>query len=188
MTIPIRFSAGRNTYDNAPRQMEVQDFAGLVEHLESNQGHKKGENYICGPMDFGPHNDATKYPDDAHYRLASLAAPCSFISLDIDYMAGQTVQQLVLSELEKYVSYAYETASSTDEVPRMRVIIQLDREVSRDERIKLGDSFQALIETKIETEFGDSAIKFDASVYRPEQPNYNPLKGARSWKFLRERL
>jgi hypothetical protein len=70
----------------------------------------------------------------------------------------------------------------------MRVIIQLDREVSRDERIELGKSLQALIEAKIEAEFGDSAIKFDESVYRPEQPNYNPLKGARSWKFLRESL
>ena len=42
-------------------------------------------------------------------------------------------------------------------------------------------------EAKIEAEFGSSAIKFDVSVYRPEQPNYNPLKGARSWKFLCER-
>ena len=187
MSALIRFSAGRNKYDNAPRQLEVQDFAGLVKHLESHLGHKKGENYICGPMDFGPHNDATKYPDDAYYRLASLAAPCSFLSLDIDYMAGQPVQQLVLSELEKYVSYAYETASSTDEEPRMRVVIALDREVSRDERITLGEEVHAQIEAKIEAKFGSGGIKFDKSVYRPEQPNYNPLKGARTWKFLSAR-
>ena len=188
MSALIRFSAGRNKYDNTPKQMVVDDFSGLVEHMETNRGRKKGELYVCGPMAFGPHNDTEKYPRDANYKLANHAEPCAFLSVDIDYMEGEKVQQLVLREVGQYCAYAYETASSTPEVPRMRVIIQLDREVSRDERIKLGASFQAHLETKIEMEFGNSAIKFDESVYRPEQPNYNPLKGARSWKFLRERL
>jgi hypothetical protein len=187
MSSLIRFSAGRNKYDNTPRQGVVDDFGGLVEHMETHRGHKKGEFYVCGPMAFGPHDDTVKYPRDANYKLRSHAEPCSFLSLDIDYMNGEQVQQLLLREIEGFCSYAYETASSTTAIPRMRVIIQLDREVSRDERIELGCSFQAQIEGKIETEFGSSAIKFDASVYRPEQPNYNPLKGARSWKFLRER-
>jgi hypothetical protein len=188
MSALIRFSAGRNKYDNTPNQMVVDDFRGLVEHMETNRGCKKGELYVCGPMAFGPHNDTAKYPHDANYKLANHAEPCAFLSLDIDYMGGEPVQRAVLREIEGYCAYAYETASSTPEVPRMRVIIQLDREVSRDERIELGKSLQALIEAKIEAEFGDSAIKFDESVYRPEQPNYNPLKGARSWKFLRESL
>lgn len=188
MLTSIRFSAGRNKYDNTPKQLVVDDFSDLVEHMETNRGCKKGELYVCGPMAFGPHNNTAKYPRDANYKLANHAEPCAFLSLDIDYMDGESVQRAVLREIEGYCAYAYETASSTPEVPRMRVIIQLDREVSRDERIELGKSLQALIEAKIEAEFGDSAIKFDDSVYRPEQPNYNPLKGARSWKFLRESL
>ena len=188
MLTSIRFSAGRNKYDNTPKQLVVDDFSDLVEHMETNRGCKKGELYVCGPMAFGPHNNTAKYPRDANYKLANHAEPCAFLSLDIDYMDGESVQRAVLREIEGYCAYAYETASSTPEVPRMRVIIQLDREVSRDERIELGKSLQALIEAKIEAEFGDSAIKFDDSVYRPEQPNYNPLKGARSWKFRRESL
>lgn len=184
MSALIRFSAGCNKYDNTPNQLVVDHFSGLVEHMETNRGRKKGEFYVCGPMAFGPHNDTAKYPRHANYKLANHAETCSFLSMDIDYMEGEKVQQSVIREIGKYCAYTYETASSTPDVPRMRVIIQLDREVSRDERIKLGASFQALIEAKIETEFGKSAIKFDASVYRPEQPNYNPLKGARSWKFL----
>jgi len=188
MSTLIRFSAGRNKYDNTPKQRFADDFSGLVEYMETNRGCKKGELYVCGPMAFGPHNDTVKYPRDANYKLANHAEPCAFLSMDIDYMEGEKVQQSVLRLIRKYCAYAYETASSTPKVPRMRVIIQLDREVSRDERIKLGASFQAHLETKIEMEFGNSAIKFDESVYRPEQPNYNPLKGARSWKFLRESL
>lgn len=180
----IRFSAGRDTFDNRPLQKMVKDFGDLIAHIEAHRGEKKGLNYICGPMAYGPHDKPEKHSLKAHYRLASHAEPCSFLSMDIDYMDGEPVQQAVLREIEGYCAYAYETASSTPEVPRMRVIIQLDREVSRNERIELGSSFQAQIEAKIEAEFGSSAIKFDASVYRPEQPNYNPLKGARSWKFL----
>jgi hypothetical protein len=183
MVSPIRFSAGRNTYDNTPKQIEVDSFNGLVEHMETYRGRKKGEFYVCGPMAFGPHNDTVKYPRDAHYKLANRAQPCSFLSMDIDYMGGEPVQNLVLQKIEHLSSYAYETASSTPDSPRMRIIIGLDREVDRAERITLGEVFEAGLKYVVEAQFGSGSIKFDPSVYRPEQPNYNPTKGARSWKF-----
>ena len=180
----ICFSAGRDTYDNRPLQMEVDGFSGLVEHVETHRGAKKGLNYVCGPMSYGSHDDTKKHPDEAHYRLASHAEPCSFLSLDIDYMDGAAVQAAVLCEFNELTSYAYETASSTPEVPRMRVLIALDRDVSRHERIALGTLFQKGLERELKAKFGYRAIEFDQSVYRPEQPNYNPTIGARSWKFL----
>jgi hypothetical protein len=183
----IHFSAGRDTYDNCPLQIVADDFRALVEHIETHRGAKKGLNYVCGPMSFGPHDRTDKYPQEAHYRLASHAKPCSFLTLDIDYMNGADVQAAVLNEIEELCSYAYETASSTPEVPRMRVIIALDREVTRGERTELGHAFEIELKFKVEPEFGSDAIKFDPSVYRPEQPNYNPTIGARSWKFLRTR-
>lgn len=88
MSTLIRFSAGRNKYDNTPEQRVVDDFDGLVEHMETNRGRKKGELYVCGPMAFGPHNDTEKYPRDANYKLANHAEPCAFLSVDIDYMEG----------------------------------------------------------------------------------------------------
>ena len=184
MNSPIHFSAGRNTYDNCPLQIVVDDFSALVEHIETHRGVKKGLNYVCGPMSFGPHDLTDKHPQEAHYRLASHAKPCSFLSLDIDYMNGKAVQKAVLSEVEELCSYAFETASSTPEVPRMRVMIALDRKVNRRERMALGSAFQKKLESKLAVKFGCSAIEFDPSVYRPEQPNYNPTIGARSWKFL----
>lgn len=184
MKSPIHFSAGRDTYDNRPLQMEVDGFSSLVEHIETHRGAKKGLNYMCGPMSLGPHDRTDKHPQEAHYRLASHAKPCSFLTLDIDYMNGAAVQEAVLSEIKELTSYAYETASSTPEVPRMRVLIALDRDVNRHERITLGTAFQKQLETNLVAKFGCAAIEFDPSVYRPEQPNYNPTIGARSWKFL----
>ena len=180
----IRFSAGRNTFDNRPSQIVGKNFSSLVEYIETHRGAKKGLNYVCGPMSYGSHDDTKKHPDEAHYRLASHAEPCSFLSLDIDYMHGAAVQAAVLNEIKELNCYAYETASSTPEVPRMRVIIALDRDVSRHERIALGTNFQKDLELELTAKFGNAAIQFDRSVYRPEQPNYNPTIGARSWKFL----
>lgn len=171
MISSLRFSAGRDTYDNRPEQLVAPDFSGFVEHLETRRGATKGLNYVCGPMSFGPHDDVKKYPREAHYRLASHAEMCSFLSLDIDYMDGAPVQQLTLEIIKRLSSYAYETASSTPQVPRMRVIIGLDREVGRDERIKLGHALEADLKASVEAKFGSGAIKFDPSVYRPEQPN-----------------
>ena len=184
MNSPIHFSSGRNTFDNSPSQITGDNFNSLVEHIETRQGAKKGLYYVCGPMSYGPHDDTKKYPTDGHYRLASHAEPCSFLSLDIDYMNGAAVQEAVLSEIKELTSYVYETASSTPEVPRMRVLIALDRDVSRHERIALGNAFQKGLEHKLKAKFGYAAIKFDPSVYRPEQPSYNPTIGAKSWKFL----
>ena len=42
MSTLIRFSAGRNKYDNTPKQLVVDDFDGLVEHMETNRGRKRG--------------------------------------------------------------------------------------------------------------------------------------------------
>jgi hypothetical protein len=179
----IRFSAGRDTFDNRPSQRVVKDFGGLIAHIEAHRGERKGLNYICGPMAYGPHDKPEKYTFKAHYRLASHAEPCSFLSMDIDYMGGEPVQNLVLQKIEHLSSYAYETASSTPDSPRMRIIIGLDREVDRAERITLGEVFEAGLKYVVEAQFGSGSIKFDPSVYRPEQPNYNPTKGARSWKF-----
>ena len=184
MLKPIRFSAGRETRDNRPSQKVVKDFGDLIAHIEAHRGEKKGFNYICGPMAYGPHNKPQQYPQEAHYRLANHAEPCSFLSLDIDYMNGGRVQNLVLQEIKHLSSYAYETASSTPDLPRMRVIIRLDREVDRAERIILGGRFESGLGSAVEAKFGSGSIEFDPSVYRPEQPNYNPIKGARSWKFL----
>lgn len=180
----LRFSAGRDTFDNRPLQKAVKDFGDLIGHIEAHRGEKKGLNYVCGPMAYGPHDKPEKYTLKAHYRLASHAEPCSFLSMDIDYMDGQLVQNLVLQEIKHLSSYAYETASSTPDIPRMRVILWLDRVVDRNERIKAGVAFEARLKLAVQTKFGSGSIEFDPSVYRPEQPNYNPIKGARSWKFL----
>jgi len=99
-------------------------------------------------------------------------------------MNGGHVQNLVLQEIEHLSSYAYETASSTPNIPRMRVILWLDREVDRNERIKAGMAFESRLKEAVQKKIGSGSIEFDSSVYRPEQPNYNPIKGARSWKFL----
>ena len=184
MSLPIRFSAGLNTFDNTPTQVEVSDFAGLVEHMETRRGARKGRNFICASMSYGPHDDTAKHQGDAHYRLASHAEGTSVLTMDVDGLASPKVFDALRVIAARNQSYVYETASSTPEAPRARVLFNLDREVYRDERIALGLAVQAGIEAEIAAKFGAGAIKFDPAVYRPEQPNYNPTIGAKSYKFL----
>ncbi len=122
MTSHFRFSAGHNKHDNTPEQQIVEDFEDFVEHIDTHRGEQKGQNYTCGPMAFGPHDNTNKYPENAHYRSAKHAEPSSFLPFDIDDMAGESVQLATLEYFQKWRGYMYETASSTSQNPRMRAL------------------------------------------------------------------
>lgn len=175
----IKFSQGRNKYDNQPAQLEADDFDDFVAQISSNRSTRKGLVYICAPMAKGAHAELDKYPGDAHWRIRNLALPRRFLALDGDGFSSPSVfiefQQLI----SQWNSLVYTTASHTAQAPRARALIELNREVDYAEGVALGDAVQRMLETKL----GATDIILDPSVYRGSQPVFTPLRGAQSFRF-----
>lgn len=173
----ISYSRGRDTFDNQPVQLVVDDFADFAQWITNEISPIKGQIYICAPMSFGAHDDPKKYSGEANWRLASHALKRRFIAFDFDGFSSPSVFNKLRDHFIQYNSLFYTTASSTVLAPRARAILELDREIDRKE----GELLGAAIQTELESLFGMGSINFDPSVYRSEQPIYTPVVGASSW-------
>lgn len=175
----IRYSRGKNCYDNEPEQEAVDSFSEFIKAVDEDRSPRKGMAYITAPMSHGPHNHPEKHPDDGHYRLGSHAGPRRYLPLDFDGFESPEVFGNVRDYLGQFSAYIYTTASHTEDAPRARALIELSREVGRTEGIDLGIAFQAQLEAAI----GTGKIKFDQSVYRAEQPCYTPGTTSQTWAY-----
>jgi predicted P-loop ATPase len=183
-SIPIRYSRGQSKWDNTPDQLNAADFDTFETEVLSERSMAKGLDYLCGPLSYGDHDDPEKHPGQDHFRLASHAEPKAFLCLDHDgYNSRDTFRQL-MADLERFRGFGYTTFSSTDENPRCRIILQLNREVSRAEGISLGAS----VDQMLERAYGVGAISSDTSVHRSEQPCYLPGEDAEIFHFPGEPL
>lgn len=163
----IRFSVGKNTFDNMPVNQEAESFFAFGKYVLGARSQKKGETYITAPFN----------GDGRRKREGAL--PRAWLPFDFDMIAdGEAFADLCMF-LSRYVGFGYTTASHTSEKPRARAILAADREMTREEcrRVCLA------IDQKIRDALGDR-VGLDASVYRAEQPVYTPLIGAQSfvWK------
>ena len=182
--LPILYSRGQSKYDNTPDQHKAADFDAFETEVLAERSLAKGLDYICGPLSYGDHDDRDKYPEQAHFRLASHAEKKSFLCLDHDgYQTPKVFEQLV-SDLERFRGFAYTTFSSTKSKPRCRVVLALTREIDRAEGIALGAS----VDQMLERAYGLGAISSDASVHRSEQPCYLPGEDADVFHFSGEPL
>jgi RecA-family ATPase len=177
MTI-LKFSQGRNTYDNQPAQCSASDFDDFASQISQTGSTRKGEAYICAPMAEGPHSDTLKYPHNARWRLHILALPRLFLALDADYVADSPTFAAFQELMAQWSSLVYTTASHTPTVPRARAIIELSRPVDRAEGIALGEAVERIVTGAL----GAGNIKLDPSVYRAEQPVYTPLVSAQTYR------
>lgn len=170
----IKFSLGKNTYDNQPAQCSAHDFSDFVTQISATGSTCKGEAYICAPLGLGSHPSAAKYPGSAHWRVRNLAMPRQFLPLDADGFSSPSA----LADFEKAVfqwnSLLYTTASHTAQAPRARALIELSREVDYAEGVALGDAVQRMLEANL----GVGTVTLDPSVYRATQPVFTPLMGA----------
>lgn len=163
-TAPIRFALGRSRYDNRPKNQTVESFTAFCDVLLREEGRSKIKGGIY----------ATAAMSDAH-RCAGSAEARRWIPLDLDGGISAAEWRTIINEtLPRWSTFAYLTASATPEAPRARIIIELDREATRDESMRVGPVVASMI---------CAAAKWDASVYRHEQPVYLPLRGAMSWRF-----
>lgn len=175
----IRFSLGKSKYDNQLAQHTVADFDEFQEFVLTTRSQAKGQKFIASAMTKGQHDNPDKHEGEAHWRLASHTLPRRYLPFDFDGFDTPETADAVFKAMSSWRGFGYYTSSSTPEAPRARVILELSREVSRAEGVRLGEAIQKVLEKK----FGADAIAFDNSVYRGEQPVYTPVGDAESFEF-----
>jgi predicted P-loop ATPase len=181
---PIKYSLGKDKYDNCPIQKEAENFDEFEKEILAYISPAKGKNYFTGPLSYGPHDDPTKYPEEGHYRLASHALPRRFLATDQDGYRDIAIHKEIISYLSVYRGFGYTTWSHTNDKPRTRMVFELSREVSRAEGILLGKAFDQTIKEV----YCEDAITQDASAYQNEQPCYSPGPNAIVFHFNGEPL
>jgi hypothetical protein len=164
--MPLPYSRGRNIKDNRPCQRSAADMGEFIAQLNDDRAPlKEGAAYICGPLG-----------GDGR-RCADNALPRPWVSLDLDRIDAPILGD-VLRWAERYNGCGWLTHSNTPEVPRLRIIIVLERPADRDECIALGER----LKREMQEAFGDK-VKWDDCTFRPEQPVHVPPVGAQIHRF-----
>ena len=170
---PVAYSLGRDTYDNRPKQHEAATFAEFRDVVLATQSPKKGLAFVCAAFAEGE-SDNPKNKGANHWRGAKLAQPRRWFPFDVDKIDSREAFDALMAACERWSGLAYETASSTADAPRCRIILELSRPVTREEGELLGPELaRELTEGLDPVKYG-----FDGSVYRSEQPCYTPTKDA----------
>lgn len=150
----------------------------------ANRSPRKGETYFCSAFSYGPHDNTQKYPHDDNYRLATHAESKRFLVLDFDGFRDIAAFNQTFLAIEVFSGFGYTTWSHKHDAPRARAVLELDRDVTRDEGIKVCEAFQA----KLIGIIGAGTAVFDESVYRAEQPVYGPPTDAHTFTFGGKKL
>lgn len=178
--LTINYSRGSNKFDNCPIQKTVDSFDSFQEAILSDLSKEKGKAYFCSPFKSDTHaSKPEKYSGEKTWRQSRSTLPRAFLSFDFDGFDTPITFEKVMNYFNSYKGFGYTTASHTTESPRARVVVALQREVTRDEGIKLGEQIQL----ELLQRFGLDSINFDSSVYRGEQPTFTPVIGAIEFRF-----
>ncbi|MBT7571972.1 MAG: hypothetical protein HN632_18670, partial [Rhodospirillaceae bacterium] len=130
----IRFSRGKNTFDNCPEQRSRNSFDEFEHAVITDLSLEKGLAFICSPLQSGIHYDKPeKYPGEAPWRLKDYALPRQFLAFDFDGFLSPEAYAALLEYLQRYRGFGNTTASHTDSDPRARAILLASRPVSREE-------------------------------------------------------
>lgn len=174
----FNFSLGRNTYDNAPAQLLALDFDDFIAQISRTRSKRKGEFYICSPLQSGQHDDPVKYSGLNNWRLKRLTLPRQFLALDADYFKSPNDFIAFRQLVGQWNALVYTTASHTQLAPRARAIIELDQLVDS----RTGEDLGAALQRQIEATLGSANIKLDPSVYLASQPIYTPLTSSQTYR------
>ena len=162
--LSIRFSIGKNRFDANPKQCEAASFTEFQDKVLTTRAAIKGLFYVAAPFGDGR-------------RSRDSAEPTSFLCFDFDGIPSSEAFADLCMYLGAYRGFGYTTASHTPDAPRARAILAADRPMSRDERMRLSAYVEQLIAMKV------PGIKFDASVYRPEQPCFTPVFDSQTFSW-----
>jgi len=157
-------SIGRSKFDNRPIRQELATFADLVELIDKTRASAKGGAFICGT-----------FSDDKRGKAG--ATPRAWLAMDIDAASTKDMAH-VLQGLPTFANccwwhtHSHKPDSANDEDHRLRIVVELDRDCTRDEQKKAGAGLAAFLLAQA------PSLKFDPCTYRPEQPVYLPPPGA----------
>lgn len=166
----IRFSRGRDKFDSRPEIRQADDFHGFAAAVLRDRSKAKGKAWIAAPFN----SDGRRCRENAQARR--------FLPVDLDKIDPDRLAELRLW-FAKFKGFGYPTASSTAEAPRERVILELTREATRDENLRIG----AALVRDLQEEFA-GAVVADESVFRNEQPVYTPPVDVQPFFFTGEAL
>ena len=178
----IRYSRGRDKFDNLPEQREAADFGAFEAAFLADRSRKKGQTFFCAPFEVGTHSKPDEYPGEKPWRQGHLAAPRAFLAFDCDGFDTPETFEQVRAYFARYRGFSYTTASHAPDAPRCRIVVALNRAVTRE----AGETLGLVLQGVVEQEIGAGRIKFDPSVYRGEQPIYTPLHAAVTFHFAGE--
>lgn len=162
------YSRGRNAHDNMPAQRSAPTFDRFIDDVTADGTKTKSSTatpYICGPLA----NDRR--------RCAANEAARRFLVIDVDHCKPERRDELLAKFRSQFKCAVWTTHSSTPQAPRFRVFVELGRNATRSECMRVGEvlSFEA-------SQFGD-AVRFDPSTFRNEQPVYCPPAGTVAQRF-----
>ena len=170
----IHYSRGRDKFDNTPEQRKAATFEEFKQAiLGDNNAEEKGKAYFCAGFSVGHHPHFEKHPEIKAWRTKDLARRRAWLPLDCDESTRRDFQ--AIRERLGMSGFGYTTSSHHPDLPRFRLVLELDRATSRNESLLLGAAIQ--------THLGSIAPNstWDSSVYRHSQPVYLPTRGARSF-------
>ena len=179
LTDEIRYSRGCSTYDNCPKQHRAISFTEFGDRVLADKSLIKGQAYVCSPLSTGPHDQPSKYSGLRTWRIKSRIEPVRFLVFDLDGFGDPQDWEHLRLILQATSGFAYETSSSTPETPRARVVLELNRPVSMQDRQKISIHIEMALRSSLGVDFAT----FDRSVYLGCQPFYTPVGEPTSYSF-----
>lgn len=176
----FEFSRGGSFFDNQPEQRRSSTFDEFCVAILQDRGAEKGEQYICAPMAIAVDDEIHRSQDSFSkaigkpHRCKACALPRRWIGLDIDGGLDETTFESFRSAISGYNSLIYSTSSHKKGDFHLRVVVETDRPLGRDELMKASMAFRGMVNRLLP----GVSIRWDASCDKAEQPLYLPLKTA----------
>jgi KaiC/GvpD/RAD55 family RecA-like ATPase len=178
----VIYSRGANISDNTPATHTAENFDEFQAAVLADRSPRKGMTYIASAFDLAPDVAAKREKGvvGKTHRCADGAQCTRILAFDCDKVDGPDAQDALFGWIRRrgLKGFGYSTASHTDELPRLRIFMEADRQMNRAERITASEEQRAEFVKELGDRFG-----FDSALDRPEQPIYTPTTGAQVFVF-----
>ena len=171
-TESVAYARGTDKYDAHPDIRRAVNFAEFRAAVLRDRSRRKGLQYVTAPFKTNGDGRAHRCMDDV--------LPRCWIPFDLDAGCIADMEMLLALNLflMRYQGVGWLTHTHKPETPRARIILAVDRDLTRDEGMRLGIAFEGEFRKAV-----PGLGTFDRGVYRGEQPVYCPPVGAEAFLF-----
>ncbi|TNH03485.1 hypothetical protein FHQ26_09540 [Testudinibacter sp. TR-2022] len=163
----INYARGTHIHSATVRNVSAPNFKAFADNVLNDRAKARFLQYICPPMSGVTRNGKSEQP-------------CAFLGLDYDEATPESYKRF-LQFVSCYQAFWHTTARHTTEKPRVRGIIALNRDVTPQERERLGYA----VHNHLKEKYG---IVLDTNAYSTARALFTPLVGAESGYFDGEPL